>query len=433
MKIKLGSNHINTKDIVPFLLGFFVCQNIIYVFRVNNTYINICQFIGPVIVACELLKRKNKLRYAIKGVDHGIMCFFFIGFFSVVCSIITVIRYPSMTLSTYFVGIIGYLLYFLYYISLLIYRANVKAIIKGLVVGVYINIFISLLQYVFFVAGRYFSLYKVFPQTAFFISIPWESRGLVANFTDASLVYFYRANGLFLEVGHLLGFLSVVLPFFLLFAKKGPLKQIALFLMFFLSLISKSGAFVALLLSLILYILLGRLKEGKISLRRIGVFFLVIFFVFVVLITTPIGNKIQSMWGALQNSIATASITNADNATRYSYMVNSFEAFINNIWGIGWNMSSSYLRLKYGVVTTFNYYLEILLELGVIGLIVYLGTLFVNLKRTFVRKEKLCLALSVSLMEIIVIQCFLGTGLAPYIYLVLTLCCCRKDGIGETL
>lgn len=406
---------------MAFILGLVTCQNVVYVFKVNNTYINIFQLITFFVFMYNLIIHRKKLEKALGLVDKTLGIFFGWCFFSIILFIITIIRIPTVKSSSYFVGLITYSLAFMYYVCVLIYRDDIDSFIKGITTGFIINVVVCLLEYICFERGAYFSLYKIFPQSYYYVSIPWENRGLLAQNED--LIYSYRASGLFLEASHFISYLSVIGLIVYTTNKNKKLMYTAFFIISILALISGSGTFVAYLAVLILFALVVLVKTknfNKIKFRNlliIGIFLIGICLVFYSRFLTNMdifhGSTINEF---LNTALMTSNLLDAENITRWKFMQNAFKAIFQFPFGIGCNMAPTVLSQLYGTYSTFSFILSIILELGPIGIILYISFFVKNIKKVLINSSNTYdIAIGIAMIATLAVQLANGIGLSCYI------------------
>ena len=167
----------------------------------------------------------------------------------------------------------------------------------------------------------------------------------------------------------------------------------------------------------------GKIKKKK-FLRALGIVGISI----IALSLLGSTGKMHGLFDYIDETVKTSNIFDESNEIRFSYMSNTIKTFSMYPLGIGINMAPAVLKSLWGSVATFNYLYTILLELGIIGLIVYL-LLFVDnvlwLKRNI--KNTYDIALLVTCFTILILQFSNGIYfINPYVILPLALIQIRR-------
>lgn len=427
-KITIKIFHIDIQNAIAFLLGMVASQNVVYVFKISNTYINLFQAFAAIVLTLNLFTRPQKINRSFQCVDKYFRLFWILCFVSGVQFVIINVLFLNLRITSYFSGIVTYTLALMYYMCIILYKDQLHSVIRGLYAGFIINILICFLQLYFFSRGSFFSLYQFFPQEFYYVSIPWESRNKLSS--NSSLIYSYRATGMFLETSHFISYLSIIILIFVTRIKKSVSQIILILLISIFVLISGSGTFLAYILSFAIYMVLICIFFGRNVISRGSYIKIIAGILAIIIAGALLGNKIMSSVFHLNNitdyfftSLQTASLLNSDNSTRLTYMVNALKAIEKYPFGVGCNMAPTLLNTLYGTYSTFNYFLSILLELGPLGIIVYCTFLLKNIIYEIkYALDKYDIALATSMIVIGVLQFANGIGLTSYVLLLFALC-----------
>lgn len=190
------------REIFIFVFALSLCQNVIYVMKIGNTYLNICQVLAVLYVFGTLLQ-KGKIGYIKKSIRLLHYQPLFVCFaLSIFLSVITLLFYPG---ENYFVNTIKGLIVLSTSIAVCGSTYNLafdKVFLRGLIAGYFINVIFSALQYVSFNSGGMpVTLAYFFPQNFYYVCMQWAQNVLEITSMEAS-IYSYRASGLFLECSH---------------------------------------------------------------------------------------------------------------------------------------------------------------------------------------------------------------------------------------
>jgi len=423
----------NKINLIPFLLGLICCQNIIYLFKVNNTYINIVQIFSFGLIVYYLITNKSKVLQSIKNTNKYFKLFYILIFFSLIqSSLLIITSFENISIFVYFTGLITYFLAYCYYICVIYNKEHINDIVFGLKIGFIINIIVSLIQYIQYNNGLYFTLYNFFPQESYIISVMWENRFLAP--IGSTITPAFKASGLFLESSHYIAFYGIILLILLNFyKKKNFLFKTLLIISIFLLINSLSGTTVILIISIGLYILFSFFNNrNKIKKKTIFKIVCSIFLFLAVILFLGTNNNINIFLEKVLETIKTSNIFDETNQIRFTFMNNAIKTYFKYPFGIGINMAPAVLKILWGSVATFNYWLTVLLELGPIGLISYLLIFISNI--LWLRKNSKSyydIALLVSCFTILILQFSNGIYFTnSYIILLLALIQIRKEEVN---
>lgn len=410
---------------VAFILGIMTCQNVIYCFKISNTYINIFQLVTFVVFLFNLLTRHKEVEKALVLTDRRLSMFYGCCYFSIVLLFFVMFIVPDAKVTSFFSGLITYTLAFMYYVCVIIYKDDVDSFIKGITAGFFINVIVCVAEYICFARGTYFSLYNVFPQPFYYVSIPWENRSILIQ--NESLIYSYRASGLFLEASHFISYLSVVVLIVWTNCSKRKTIAVAVSVVTILTLISGSGTFAAYALTIALFFAICTLKEHQIKKTTLKQILLIGAIAGALLILgshKTIDRMFQerTISDFLSIALKTSNILDADNSTRLIFMKNAIKAIRIFPLGIGCNMAPTVLNQLYGTYSTFSFLLSVILEFGPVAAIIYVWFLVDTMKTSIGNAlNRYDVALGVSFLVIMAVQFANGIGLSCYILAIFAL------------
>lgn len=441
--LKCNSLKASAKDswgVLAFVFGIVFVQGVVYVTKVGNLYVDIVYPFAVVVLCLNLILRPKLTLRSIESCFYkGMLPFLLAIALSMFLAIESTMTHVGVQISSCINGIIVLLFSLAVYFAVISMRDHLRQLLWGLFAGLLANIAVSFLQYAAFQSGTAFTLYDMFPQPAFYISVQW-------GFADAwvqnikYLVYSYRAQGMYLEVSYFVGAATIVFVLAMGGLKvNGTAKGIALAMLLFLFAISNTGNFILFVgFVLISYLVLRRRRGGGLrfsSIRRSRAEWLVLLFAIVAIAAACLyalanidealkvidfDNLVKGLSGGLESS----NITNADNQERFQYMQNAISEFARFPWGGGYNMAPTLIAHDYGTNTSFSYPLTLLIELGPLGLIAYLYFLFSMVARLFSKgsdSSNLGQCIAVALTALFAFQTGNGIGLTTLAWCVFAL------------
>lgn len=414
------------------LLGLCFAQGIFYVGKVGNLYVDI---LYPVALAILLLRAAfypaETERNIIDCFDRGILPFLIVIVLSFVLVVITTSTHTGLQINPYVNGLVVLGASVVAYLAVLSLKSFVEYILKGLWVGLLVSVAVSIAQYIAFQNGGAFTFYGLFPQPAFYISIPWGASSLWASNVEY-LVYSYRAQGLYLECSY---FVAAATMIYVLMSgsreRNSVIRVLVLFVLLVLFAMSATGN-IALFIFFVVLVYILRHVAG---IRDVGVFrkrrrplelFTIIFIVFLAaafVVYAFLGDKglnvfvdVDTISEGLAKGFESTDIAGGDNEGRYLCMSNAVAEFLSSPWGVGYNMAPSVLEADYGTNTTFSYFLTLLVELGIPGLVAYgyfVIRIIVNLLGCCSCQKAYRIGLAVGIMALAGFQIGNGSGLIP--------------------
>lgn len=410
--------------ILAWLLGFIVCNNVFYCFQGVSSNINISEVYSLFLLVFLIVQ--NSFKIPIGKINK-----YFESGMKIYSMMIYVLLIPSLLLfqsTSYAIsplkGAVAYLLILSTIIDVILLKDNKSNIIDGLKIGIVINILFSFFQLFCYLRGISFSLATWFPQIAFQENIYW-----------------YRAQGLFLETSYYAAFISITICL-LFVTTKSLYKNIMYFLSSILLLgISFTGNIVNFLVVIFLYLFIVAKNTFK---KKTYEQFMSLFLLVLTLIIccTVFSDQINSFlvrvgFGAnfsngLFDAIITNTTNNSSNAIRLEYQTKALSLIPNYFWGVGYNMSSSLLQLKYGIVASFNVLVTNQLELGFIGTISYILVFYhTGVKLLLKGKSDYQKSLGIAMIAMFVAQVGNGFNWFPFCALVYALASIEYSELGN--
>lgn len=425
---------------VAFLLGMLVCNDVIYAFKVGGTYINVSFVFGVILFLIIMFTNRNEIKFAFKSMNSYFKIFSLITFISIVPATI-VFASQLEKLSSYFNGIIAFILYFILYIDILILRDYKKDMLKGLAFGFLCNIILSLIQYITYQSGNYFSLYTLFPQPAFQINSYYGVKTAIQQSPDTFDVFAYRAQGFFLETSYYYAFLVSSAVVLFVDLKKSMVKMICAISLLFIILLTSSGNMIIIIFTFVLYFIAKRLKKQKYcdennrvkkTYKKKDIFYVFVVIGVILIIGMVNYSNIEKLilennvYQKFFNNINTANITDEGNKGRFTSMMMSLQLVPDYPMGIGYNMSPTLIREEFGKLveanTTFNQLIKIQLETGFLGTIVYLFFIYsISVQLILKANHKRGLAIGIAVLGTFICQVGNGIGFYPFVIFIFAL------------
>lgn len=420
------------KDGGAYLLGLFATQNVVYLFTIGNTKINIEWITAFLIFFTFCISKPNKVIKTILSTPKEMKYYIISIFFSIVSAIFYLAFSKNNFITSFFTGIIALFLNLCIFFDCILLKHYKKSIIKGLYHGFILNVFFSIMQYIAFNNGTFLTLYSYFPQDAFYVSIPWTKAHILSANQDY-LIYSYRAMGFFLECSYFVAHMTALILLIFTYKKNNVLFYILTISITFLIALSGSGNFIIFLFGLILYYFISKKKVKKLSknklAKRLGFIFILLF---VVLFLSSRIN-ITDLTDMLKLSFDGANIKDSSNNERFSFMMSALSLCLKYPLGVGYNIASKALIAYSGAHASFNYWITVFLELGPLGLICYIYMMWINSINCIKEKNIIINKLGIILLIMWFYQFANGTGFTPIIWIILSLIFIeknnRKDGI----
>lgn len=403
-----------------FLFGFTLCNNVVYIFRFNDTYLNIGFLITILLFLFEVIVEKKNPLYYMRKINIYFKIFILFCIISAIPMFLFVSEEISKT--SYISGLIYLFLGIMIYLDVIMCCKDKKLIYKGICYGVLINVVFSLIQYVTYKAGNCFSLFVWFPQNAFQVSN--------INLRSALTMYIssYRAQGVFLETSYYMAFIACTIPIFLEKTEKASSKFIIMAISLFCALNSSSGIIALIFVSLILYWGSRNFKSQKIKRTTIvQILIILVLMAIGMLITILLQEDIIGMENIIEKvnySLQSSNILDEDNHERATAMNNAIKAIKKYPFGVGYNMMTKIMKYEFigqmKVYSTYNYLFTLILENGIIGAIPFVAFILNISLKNILNKTKEKRFIGVSALVLFVSQIFCGFHfiLMPFIMLI---------------
>lgn len=413
-----------------FLIGLSVSNNVMYAFKINNTYINFSFIVSVITFVYLIFIKKKKIFNDIKKIN-GFMKLFIIFILISGISMLLVCTNKNFY-SSYISGIIYFIIGLTLYLNVFMLKENKKSVMKGIVWGFILNVLLSFIQYVTYLGGNCFSLFEIFPQNAF----------QVCNYRlKSSLTMYissYRAQGIFLETSYYMAYIASTILIFGVSNVKYIYKTILLIICTFCVINSSSATVVLIIFSVLIYCILNKLKfkekEDK-SYKMSKSWFITILLVLLVFICVIIGYafndnfksivNLEEIFNKLQSNFKSANLNDESNSERAEGFENGLSLIKKYPIGVGYNLMTKVMQKEFEgemrVYTTYNYLITLCIEIGVVGammFVLYILNLSYKLIWKGKSKEKLAIGISALCTFIGQVACGFNFILIPYVMLI---------------
>lgn len=412
------------------LLGLCFAQGVFYVAKVGNLYVDVIYPVAAIVLVLRIVFRPAETeRNIFQCFDRGMLPVLLLIILSFVLVMFTTTTHVGLQINSYVNGLVVLAASIAAYLAVISLKDYVDYLLKGLWIGLVVSTVVSIAQYVAFQNGGAFTLYGLFPQPAFYISVPWGAASSWASNAEY-LVYSYRAQGLYLECSY---FVAAATMIYLVTGGRqwanGLLRTLVLVILFVLFAMSGTGNIVLFFGFVVLAHLLRRdtKAEGLLRKRRnalewlvliVALFLLATFVVYLLMGGSGKGAfiDIETISKGFSQGVESADITGGDNEQRFLCMSNALAEFLENPWGVGYNMAPPVLAVDFGTNTTFSYFLTLLVELGLPGLAAYgyfAIRLVARLLGDHTERRTYRIGLAMGILALIGYQVGNGSGLIP--------------------
>ena len=386
MKIKA----ITFESFLAFLLGLSVCEGITTILSVGSTIFTFSEVISPIIFIFLVIKRSNTFLNFLRNIPLGFKLFFLLIIFSVFPCIA---RYGFDSIYRFLVGFIYLILVFTMAANVYLLKEHKSSMLNGLTFGLGINLLYSLICYVAFNLGTTITLEGVFDREGFY--------------TPTLL---FRTQGFFLEPSHFIRFVAAI---FLIVIVNRANKNVWLKLFWYVIAIfvlvqTFSGSIVILAIGVVFYFLVRKNKPKK-QIKASSLFIVFLVAILCLLVTNQ--ELISSFDDAFLRIITGADITDEGNAARFDSMKIVLEHFDVALLGCGWNQMGTLIEENgLHIVSAFSDLLEMTMEVGVVGSLIYIISVFSLAIKLIKIKTASSVAIAVSILMIFALQ--IGTDYA---------------------
>ena len=384
--------HHRLYHIMAFLIGLSICENVSIIFTVGHTSFGFSIVINSLIFIYFFIIEQSRVWNALKQIPLTLKIYVIICLLSIIPGMI---YFETISIiGRFFVGIIALILVIFSLINTMLLSKYKASIFFGITVGILLNVLMSIGAYITFRNNNVFSLDTIFPHPGIFY-VPR---------------YSFRAQGLFLEPSHFLRFfISVVVLVIEYQREKERKNHFFAFAVGILSILmlaySGSGSVVIVISITIGYFAFSK-KESKLSIITLILSIVSIGFIIWNLTSDAEISKY------INNIVSGSNISDKSNLDRYEGMKTYYSFISQAPLGIGYNLTGS-LREVNGITqaSAFSEYIEMTLEMGAFGTLVY--TLFFGntVIRLLKRRNNYAVALAMSMIGILVLQ--IGTDYPP--------------------
>ena len=364
-----------------FLLGLFASTNVIYVFSIGNTPVFVSYIIAILILIHLVISKGRALAASSWMLSKSVVAFTVVALLSILLTQLYAINgtLDDDALVTVLKGFVSLFAGLAIYAAAGFVSGDLAPITKGLTFGLVGNIVACALQIFSFNRGGYFSLAGMFPQTAFYVSVPWG----VAYPTDALPLYAPRAQGLFLEASHMMAFMVCLVPLIVRSCSSHYGKAIVILGTAFCVANASSAntaIFAIEILILIAFFAMTSKRRGSLSRLRMGrpaIFTVIIIMGIAAIALVMNGGVLTDLTASVAQAFADANVTTStDTGTidRWRAMTSSIDAMQAFPLGAGWNTESMVLAgiTKGSYISSHSYLIRLMIELGPAGVIAFL-------------------------------------------------------------
>ena len=373
------------EQILAFLLGISICEGISVVFSFGSTSFTFTEVLSPLVFIILFSKKNEHFFGFLKNIPLAFKLFFLIVIFSIIPGII---YFGIEALYRYLVGIIYFFVVLTMAANVYMLKGNHSSLYKGMLWGLSLNILFSLVCYISFQAGAVISLENLFPRDNFF-----------------KPVLSFRSQGFFLEPSHFIRYFSSIVLILIANVrfKNQALKYMLIIATIMAVILSFSGSIVILSVGLLMYFLVKKNRTRKqIKISTVLIFALVVFSCIFLFLSSNILSNMEEIFTRI---ITGADIMDVGNAERLDGMKIISKNFDVAIIGCGWNLIGTLIETRnLGIVSAFSEILEMLIEIGFFGGLVYAFAVLSTSLNLIKEKRSEAVALGISLLIIFAIQ-----------------------------
>lgn len=407
----------NKKGFLAFLmavLGLSMASNIVYLFTVGSTHFTFAEVYSVLLFIYLFATKRIDWRNiaSVTGIEFQLFCVMII-----MSGLVAYISFMSVSLLyRYLVGVISFAICcttLIDVISLFEYR---QCFIKGCAVGIIINAVICVIQYIFYQKNIPFTfLYNLFQQDSFHLN-----------------VYNFCAQGLFLEPSHMNQFLASVTTVFVgMIGLKRLGDKIILVLVLACCALSTSGTAAVVLVGLILYLTIKKPIRRYVSRSGFILFYFLLLSCLLIYVFFSGNPALESFSKNVSGYIKLASegsnIADPSNLERVQSMQAAMSLIPKNPLGCGWNMVHTLLQqTNLGTASAFSDMLEMVLEIGVLGVGLYVASAIKSIAGCLRTKKTESIGVAVAIVCILIMETLADYAINPCIMSVLAFGMCIK-------
>lgn len=392
------------------LLGIFVANNIIYITKIGNTYINIVHFYSVFLFLYIIFKDKNAINSIVKYFSKTLLIYLIV----IMCSSFTVLLiFKGDYFSRYINGILLLFMNLTIYMNILYYKKYYIYVIKGVFYGVLINIIFCFVQYGLYLSGIVFTLDKLFPQPSF--SIPRYGQ--------------FNLQGLFLEPSHFMGYIICTGILSAFFINNKRFRQVIFTMSLIIVVILTNSANMVLFggLLFIFFIILRKriIRKYEIKIKNLLIFLLIAIFITLIFyfryeeILQIIHNI--DLPNKLKKGFNDFNIMNVTNKERLENISHGFDILLKYPLGVGYNMETTIYEIEFENLinnASYSFFISNQLELGIMGTVIFFIftiSIFIRLFRSYKIYNKV---LAISLLGTTIFMWGNGVRFPSYIWII---------------
>lgn len=398
------------------LLGLFLGTDIAYLFFIGTTPFIISTVYSVALLAWFILTGRFHIRPMLRMIPKGFVFFCIWILFSAVFAFAT---FLSITLMyRYVVGVIYFVISLTALLDTIILYPHRKSIATGMAWAIVINAAFCIVQYLYYHSGRLYDvLYNLLPQPNFHLSI-----------------YNFMTQGLFLEPSHMNRFLSTCIPLWLGLNWKGRYRDYAVLGCGLLSTaLSSSGVSMTVYVTVVLFFVLAGLLKKRVS-RKNAILATVLLGIAaiggILILANGLAEEfLGNLKEYLSNAYSGSDITDESNEERLTSILTALSLLPYVPVGCGWNMVHTLLEeTALGTASAFSDIVEMLLEIGIVGVSFYLISVGKLILRCLEKESQESKGFAVSLIAILTVQMLTDYAINPCIMVALGLAmCCAKE------
>lgn len=397
------------------ILGVMMATDIIYIFSVGSTHFTVAEVYSVGLFLYLLAARKIDWKIVSQTVGLPFELFCVVIGLSGLLALITFLNVSL--LYRFVVGVISFCICITAMIDAIVLFDYRSFFAKGCVIGIIVNSVFCVIQYLLYQANIPFTfLYDMFRQDSFHLN-----------------VYNFCAQGLFLEPSHMNQFLATVVPVCIGFLGLKKFKN-KLFLTFVLMCcaLSTSGTAAVVLFGLLLLLLIEKPFSRYVSKSSIVLTYALVLIIFLVFVFFSSSQQLRSVSDNISRYIKLAAegsnISDASNAERVQSMGAAFKLIPQNPLGCGWNMVHTLLQQKsnLGTASAFSDMLEMTLEIGVLGVGLYLVSACSSILTCLKLKKCESAGVAVAIVCVLIMETLADYAINPCIMSVLAFGMCYR-------
>lgn len=397
------------------ILGVMMASNIIYMFSVGSTHFTVSEVysVGLFLYLIAAHKIDWKIIFQTVGLPFELFCVVI-----ALSGLLAFITFLNVSLLYRFVvGVISFCICFTAMIDAIVLFSYRSFFAKGCVIGIIVNSFFCVIQYLSYQANIPFTfLYDMFRQDSFHLN-----------------VYNFCAQGLFLEPSHMNQFLATVAPVCIGFLGLKKIKnKLLLVLVLMCCALSTSGTSAVVLFGLLLLLLIEKPFNRYVRKSSIILTYALVLIIFLVFVLFSNSQQLISVSDNISRYIKLAAegsnIGDASNAERVQSMGAALKLIPQNPLGCGWNMVHTLLQQKsnLGTASAFSDMLEMTLEIGVLGVGLYLISACSSISACLKLKNCEAAGVAVAIVCILIMETLADYAINPCIMSILAFGMCYR-------